>query len=45
MGQYHGEGRQYFQIKPGLIFLAGFECCSLCILGSNLLGDTARDIA
>ncbi len=42
-GNIMAEGRNYFQIKPGLIFWPGL-LLSLCILSINLLGDTARDL-
>ena len=42
-GNIMAEGRNFFQIKPGLIFWPGLML-SLCILSINLLGDTARDL-
>lgn len=42
-GNIMAEGRDYFQINPGLIFWPGFML-SLCILSINLIGDTARDL-
>src|SRR5215468_1558833 len=36
------EGRQYFQIKPSLIFWPGL-LLSIAILSVNLIGDAARD--
>ncbi|UYF99649.1 MULTISPECIES: ABC transporter permease [unclassified Halomonas] len=41
-GNIMSDGRIYFQLKPSLIFWAGF-LLSLCILSINLLGDAARD--
>lgn len=42
-GNIMAEGRDYFQINPGLIFWPGLML-SLCILSINLIGDTARDL-
>ena len=42
-GNIMAEGRNYFQINPGLIFWPGLML-SLCILSINLIGDTARDL-
>lgn len=42
-GNIMAEGRQYFLIKPSLIFWPGLMLF-LCILSINLLGDAARDI-
>lgn len=41
-GNIMAEGRQYFQIKPSLIFWPGL-LLSLAILSINLIGDAARD--
>src|ERR1700748_1423763 len=41
-GNIMAEGRQYFQIKPSLIFWPGLML-SLAILSINLIGDAARD--
>lgn len=42
-GNIMAEGRNYFQVNPGLIFWPGLML-SLCILSINLIGDTARDL-
>jgi peptide/nickel transport system permease protein len=41
-GNIIAEGRQYFQIKPSLIFWPGL-LLSITILSVNLIGDAARD--
>ncbi|MCP3477457.1 ABC transporter permease [Bradyrhizobium sp. CCGUVB1N3] len=41
-GNIMAEGRQFFQIKPSLIFWPGL-LLSLAILSINLIGDAARD--
>lgn len=41
-GNIMAEGRQYFQIKPSLIFWPGL-LLSIAILSINLIGDAARD--
>jgi peptide/nickel transport system permease protein len=41
-GNIMAEGRQYFQIKPSLIFWPGL-LLSIAILSVNLIGDAARD--
>jgi peptide/nickel transport system permease protein len=41
-GNIMAEGRQFFQIKPSLIFWAGL-LLSITILSINLIGDAARD--
>jgi peptide/nickel transport system permease protein len=41
-GNIIAEGRQYFQIKPSLIFWPGL-LLSVTILSVNLIGDAARD--
>ncbi len=41
-GNIMAEGRQYFQIKPALIFWPGL-LLSIAILSVNLIGDAARD--
>ena len=41
-GNIMAEGRQYFQIKPSLIFWPGL-LLSVAILSVNLIGDAARD--
>jgi peptide/nickel transport system permease protein len=41
-GNIMAEGRQYFQIKPSLIFWPGL-LLSITILSVNLIGDAARD--
>ncbi len=41
-GNIMAEGRQYFQIKPSLIFWPGL-LLSMAILSINLIGDAARD--
>lgn len=41
-GNIMAEGRQYFQIKPALIFWPGL-LLSIAILSINLIGDAARD--
>jgi peptide/nickel transport system permease protein len=41
-GNIIAEGRQYFQIKPSLIFWPGL-LLSIAILSVNLIGDAARD--
>ena len=41
-GNIMAEGRQYFQLKPTLIFWPGL-LLSLAILSINLIGDAARD--
>ena len=41
-GNIMAEGRQYFQIKPSLIFWPGLVL-SIAILSINLIGDAARD--
>ncbi len=41
-GNIMAEGRQYFQIKPSLIFWPGL-LLSIAILSMNLIGDAARD--
>lgn len=41
-GNIMAEGRQYFQIKPILIFWPGLML-SIAILSVNLIGDAARD--
>jgi peptide/nickel transport system permease protein len=41
-GNIMAEGRQYFQIKPSLIFWPGL-LLSVAILSINLIGDAARD--
>jgi len=41
-GNIMAEGRQYFQIKPSLIFWPGLML-SFAILSINLIGDAARD--
>ena len=41
-GNIMAEGRQYFQIKPSLIFWPGL-LLSIAILSINLVGDAARD--
>lgn len=42
-GNIMAEGRQFFLVKPTLIFWPAL-LLSLCILSINLLGDTARDL-
>ena len=41
-GNIMAEGRQYFQLKPTLIFWPGL-LLSIAILSINLIGDAARD--
>jgi peptide/nickel transport system permease protein len=41
-GNIMAEGRQYFLIKPSLIFWPGL-LLSIAILSVNLIGDAARD--
>lgn len=41
-GNIMAEGRQFFQIKPSLIFWPGL-LLSIAILSINLIGDAARD--
>ena len=41
-GNIMAEGRQYFQVKPSLIFWPGL-LLSIAILSVNLIGDAARD--
>jgi peptide/nickel transport system permease protein len=41
-GNIMAEGRQFFQIKPSLIFWPGL-LLSIAILSVNLIGDAARD--
>lgn len=41
-GNIMAEGRQFFQIKPSLIFYPGI-LLSIAILSVNLIGDAARD--
>jgi peptide/nickel transport system permease protein len=41
-GNIMAEGRQFFQIKPSLIFWPGL-LLSMAILSINLIGDAARD--
>ena len=41
-GNIMAEGRQYFQIKPSLIFWPGL-LLSIAILSINLIGDATRD--
>jgi peptide/nickel transport system permease protein len=41
-GNIMADGRQYFQIKPSLIFWPGL-LLSLAVLSINLIGDAARD--
>jgi peptide/nickel transport system permease protein len=43
LGQHHGEGRTYFQLKPWMVLLPGFFL-AVTVLSINLVGDGLRDM-